>query len=198
MENRIKRSSGGNPMRVIAGECKGRPLKAVPGLSTRPTTDKIKESIFNMIGPYFEGGTGLDLYGGSGGLGLEALSRGMDHCIFIDKDQKAVQTIKENIKLCHYEERTEVFRNDAKRALKALHKRESQFDLIFLDPPYAKQMLLSDMELIDKLDLLAFGGSIVAEHGTDVALEVTIGDFQQIRQETYGKTTTISIYKRKS
>jgi 16S rRNA (guanine966-N2)-methyltransferase len=185
-------------VRVIAGECKGRPLKAVPGLNTRPTTDKIKESIFNMIGPFFDGGTGLDLYGGSGGLGLEALSRGMDHFIFIDKDPKAIHTIKENIKQCNYEAKTEVFRNDAKRALKALHKREAQFDMVFLDPPYAKQMLISDMEQIDKLELLALDGSIVAEHGTDVSLAEEIGRFQLVRQETYGKTTTISIYRRKS
>jgi 16S rRNA (guanine(966)-N(2))-methyltransferase RsmD len=183
-------------VRVIAGECKGRPLKAVPGTNTRPTTDKIKESIFNMIGPFFDGGTGLDLYGGSGGLGLEALSRGMEHFIFIDKDQKAIHTIKENIKQCNYEEKTEVFRNDAKRALKALHKREVQFDMIFLDPPYAKQMLMKDMEEIDKLELLAPEGSIVAEHGTEVSLPEKVGNFHQIRQETYGKTTTISIFRR--
>ncbi|MBY6036212.1 16S rRNA (guanine(966)-N(2))-methyltransferase RsmD [Fictibacillus nanhaiensis] len=183
-------------MRVIAGECKGRPLKAVPGTSTRPTTDKIKESIFNMIGPFFEGGIGLDLYGGSGGLGLEALSRGMEHFIFIDKDQKAIHTIKENLKQCNYEEKAEVFRNDAKRALKALHKRELQFEMIFLDPPYAKQMLLKDIEEIDKLKLLSPDGSIVAEYGSDVSLPEQIGDFQQVRQETYGKTTTISIYRR--
>jgi len=183
-------------VRVIAGECKGRPLKAVPGTNTRPTTDKIKESIFNMIGPFFDGGKGLDLYGGSGGLGLEALSRGMEHLIFIDKDQKAIHTIKENIKQCNYEDKTEVFRNDAKRALKALHKREMQFDMIFLDPPYAKQMLLKDMEEIDKLELLSPEGSIVTEHGTDVTLPEEIGNFYQVRQETYGKTTTITIYKR--
>ncbi|MDR7072129.1 16S rRNA (guanine(966)-N(2))-methyltransferase RsmD [Fictibacillus barbaricus] len=183
-------------MRVIAGDCKGRPLKAVPGMGTRPTTDKIKESIFNMIGPFFDGGQGLDLYGGSGGLGIEALSRGMDHFIFIDKDQKALQTIKENLKQCKYEEKAEIFRNDAKRALKALHKRELQFDMIFLDPPYAKQMLLKDIEEIGKLNLLADSGSIVAEHGSEVTLPEKIGDFELIRQETYGKTTTISIYKR--
>jgi 16S rRNA (guanine(966)-N(2))-methyltransferase RsmD len=183
-------------VRVIAGDCKGRPLKAVPGTGTRPTTDKIKESIFNMIGPYFNGGQGLDLYGGSGGLGLEALSRGMDHFIFIDKDQKAIQTIKENLKQCNYEDKAEIFRNDAKRALKALHKRELQFDMIFLDPPYAKQMLVKDIEEIDKLSLLTSSGSIVAEHGSEVLLPEHIGDFELVRQETYGKTTTISIFRR--
>ena len=87
-------------MRVVSGICKGRALKAVPGNTTRPTTDKVKEALFNMIGPYFEGGIGLDLFAGSGGLGIEALSRGLDKVIFIDRDGKAIQTIHENIKTC--------------------------------------------------------------------------------------------------
>ena len=80
-------------MRVVSGKCKGHPLKAVPGSSTRPTTDKVKESIFNIIGPYFEGGQALDLFAGSGGLGIEALSRGMDKAIFVDREYKAVATV---------------------------------------------------------------------------------------------------------
>ena len=90
-------------MRVVSGVCKGRPLKAVPGNTTRPTTDKVKEALFNMIGPYFEGGIGLDLFAGSGGLGLEALSRGLDKVVFVDRDTKAIQTIHENIQACKME-----------------------------------------------------------------------------------------------
>ncbi|MDG0961887.1 RsmD family RNA methyltransferase, partial [Bacillus paranthracis] len=78
-------------MRVVSGKCKGHPLKAVPGNTTRPTTDKVKESIFNMIGPYFDGGVALDLFGGSGGLGIEAISRGIDKAIFVDRDNKAIK-----------------------------------------------------------------------------------------------------------
>ncbi len=77
-------------MRVVSGSCKGKALQAVPGNSTRPTTDKVKEAMFNMIGPYFEGGIGLDLFAGSGGLGIEALSRGLDKMIFVDRDGKAI------------------------------------------------------------------------------------------------------------
>ena len=83
-------------MRVVAGQAKGLPLKAVPGKTTRPTTDKVKESIFNMIGPFFDGGTAVDLFAGSGGLGIEALSRGIEHAVFTDKDKKAIDTIQAN------------------------------------------------------------------------------------------------------
>src|SRR4051794_41215753 len=98
-------------MRVVSGSSKGKTLKAVPGSTTRPTTDKVKEALFNMIGPYFDGGIGLDLFAGSGGLGIEGLSRGLEKVIFIDRDAKAIQVIHENIKSCHFEEKTEVYRN---------------------------------------------------------------------------------------
>lgn len=114
-------------MRVISGTRKGRTLKAVPGQSTRPTTDKVKESIFNMIGPYFDGGWALDLFAGSGGLGIEALSRGFDHCIFVDRDIKAIQTIKGNLNQLSLMDQSEVFRNEAKRALAAVVKRRNPF-----------------------------------------------------------------------
>src|SRR4051812_46718382 len=80
----------GESMRVISGSAKGRPLKAVPGKGTRPTTDKVKEAVFSMIGPYFDGGHLLDLFAGTGGLGIEALSRGMERAVFIDRDKKSV------------------------------------------------------------------------------------------------------------
>ena len=95
-------------MRVISGSKKGLPLKAVPGTNTRPTTDKVKESIFNMIGPYFDGGIAVDLFAGSGDLGIESLSRGIDLCIFIEKDQKAIQTINENLKKCRFEDQRNI------------------------------------------------------------------------------------------
>lgn len=181
-------------MRVVSGSCKGRPLKAVPGSTTRPTTDKVKEAMFNMIGPYFDGGTALDLFAGSGGLGIEALSRGVDQVIFIDRDAKAIQTIYENIKSCRLEDRTEVYRNDADRALKAVMKREKVFDYIFLDPPYKKQQLISIMNKIEEYSLLNKGGIIVCEHSHDVELPETISRFKQVKHEIYG-IIAVSIYK---
>lgn len=94
-------------MRVIAGERKGHALKAVPGNNTRPTTDKVKESLFSIIGPFFDGDMVLDLFAGSGGLGIEALSRGAERAVFIDQAALAIKTIRQNLEGCHFTERAE-------------------------------------------------------------------------------------------
>src|SRR5690625_4127464 len=99
-------------MRVIAGEFKSRHLKAVPGSNTRPTSDKIKESIFHMLGPFFEGGLCLDLFAGSGSLGIEALSRGMDKVIFVEKSSSAIRIIHKNVEMLKIESQCEIYRND--------------------------------------------------------------------------------------
>jgi len=182
-------------LRVVSGNCKGRPLKAVPGKTTRPTTDKVKEAIFNMIGPYFDGGMGLDLFAGSGGLGIEALSRGLDRVLFIDRDQKAIQVIYENLSACNLEEKAEVYRNEAERALKAIVKREICFDYIFLDPPYKKQQLIHLMEIMDKQNLVNETGIVVCEHSFDVELPTNIGSFHQIKHEQYG-IISVTIFSR--
>lgn len=182
-------------LRVISGTRKGQPLKAVSGHTTRPTTDKVKESIFNMIGPYFSEGVGLDLYAGSGSLGIEGLSRGLDKVIFVDYDKKAIQVIKENLQKTKLFDRGEVYRNDANRALKALVKRDIQFDVIFLDPPYEKQRILSEISYIDENNLLCDSGTIVAEHDSKVQLKEIIGTMKLVKREMYGDTT-ISIYKK--
>lgn len=182
-------------MRVVSGTYKGKHLKAVPGQSTRPTTDKVKEAIFNMIGPYFDGGLALDLFAGSGGLGIEALSRGVDKAIFVDREGKAIQTIHENIRTCGCEDQAEVYRNDASRALKALLKRELVLDYIFLDPPYKKQQLVKLLEVIDSENLLSPKGIIVCEHGSDVTLPQQVGSFEQVKHEDYG-IISISIFNK--
>jgi 16S rRNA (guanine966-N2)-methyltransferase len=182
-------------MRVISGECKGRPLKAVPGSGTRPTTDKVKEAIFNIIGPYFDSGSGLDLFAGSGGLGIEAMSRGLDKVIFVDKDYKAIQTIKSNLDYCGYSGKSEVYRNDAGRALKAVIKRELTFQYIFLDPPYKKQKLQELLEEIEANDLLIESGYVVCEHSSDIILPKELGSLQTVRTESYG-IIGITIYQK--
>ncbi len=181
-------------MRVISGECKGRPLRAVPGKNTRPTTDKVKESIFNMIGPYFDGGTGLDLFAGSGGLAIEALSRGIDRMILVDRDQKAIETIRENLEKCDMQSRAEVYRNDALRALKAVAKRSMSFNIVLLDPPYKKQKLVETVKYLSDHGLLREECIIVAEHSSDVSLPDSIGLCRLVRRETYGMIG-VTIYR---
>lgn len=181
-------------MRVVAGERKGLPLKAVDSMTTRPTTDKVKESIFNMIGPYFEGGTALDLFAGSGGLGIETLSRGAEKAIFVEKDGRAFQILQENIKKCRYEDDAELFRTDAMRAVKGLVKRDIVIDYVFIDPPYHKKMYYDLVETLVENEKIARTGFIVCEHGKEVTLPENYGSFHLVRQETYG-TVVISIYR---
>ncbi|WP_373315217.1 16S rRNA (guanine(966)-N(2))-methyltransferase RsmD [Siminovitchia fordii] len=180
-------------MRIISGSCKGRRLKSVPGKSTRPTTDKMKETIFNWIGPYFSGGSCLDLYAGSGGVGLEALSRGMDFVIFVDNNKQAIHTVKTNVSMCGLEEKCEIYNNDSDRALKAIVKRKLQFDLIFLDPPYKRQKLKSLLEMIEKNSLVKESGCIICEHDPEVMLPGAIGELERIKSISYGMSS-LSMY----
>ena len=181
-------------MRVVAGERKGMPLKALPGNTTRPTTDKVKESIFNMIGPFFDGGIAVDLFAGSGGLGIEALSRGAEKTIFIEKDRKAYSILLENIKKCRYEEEVETYCNDATRAVKALCKRDITIDLLFLDPPYHKIDYYNLAGLLAEQGKLSKNAIIMCEHSNEVTLPESYGPFKLARQEEYG-TIIISIYR---
>lgn len=186
---------GDSIMRVISGVCKGRPLKAVQGMTTRPTTDKVKESLFNIIGPFFDGGNVLDLFSGSGSLGLEALSRGMEKGIFVEKDPKALQVIKANIQACRMEEESEVLRSDALRSIKMLGGRGMRFDLIMMDPPYKiANSIPSILSEIEENQLLAEDGLIICEHGKELELPEQIGPFVKYRHEKYG-ITAISFFR---
>lgn len=150
-------------MRIISGKWKGRKLFSVPGRSTRPTSDMVKEALFHMIGPYFNGGIGLDLFAGTGGLGIEALSRGFERMIFIDKDGKAVETIRANLERVGANEEAEVYRSDADRALTILHKRGLRFNLVLMDPPYAEERNDHFLERLTMEGLLAPDAIVVVE-----------------------------------
>lgn len=183
-------------MRVISGSARGRPLKSVPGTGTRPTTDKVKEALFSMIGPYFEGGNVLDLFAGTGGLGIEALSRGMDKAIFVDLDYKSVETVKANLKATGFLGQAEVYKNDAERALKTLAKRGASFDLVFLDPPYRHKNSNKLMERMDELNLLQNQAVLVLEYDSSFEYQDQIGPFKMMRKTEYGEIgITIYVYE---
>lgn len=176
-------------MRVISGSAKGRPLKAVPGNGTRPTTDKVKEAMFSIIGPYFDGGHVLDLFAGTGGLGIEALSRGMEHGVFIDIEYKSIEVIKSNVQSARLTEQAEIYRNEAGRALKVLQKREAIFDLVFLDPPYRMKNGIELMQEMHERGLLNPGATIVLEFETGHPYPTECQHFIGVRQAEYGDTT---------
>ncbi len=182
-------------MRVIAGIAKGCPLKAVPGMGTRPTTDKVKEAIYSMIGPYFDGGNVLDLFAGTGGMGIEALSRGMTKGIFVDIDRKSIDVIGFNLERSSLTESAEVYRNDAERALHVLEKRGIQFDLIILDPPYHQDVIPKLLTLIDQKNLISNDGMIILEYGRFNGIDIDENRFHFHKQVNYGDTTVAIVEK---
>lgn len=183
-------------MRVIAGTAKGRALKAVPGLNTRPTTDKVKEAIFSMIGPYFDGGWALDLFAGTGGLGIESLSRGADHAVFVDLERMSIDVIKQNVQAAGFADRTEIYRNEARRAVAALTKRGIAFRLVFLDPPYRMKEMDSLMVELAAGGLLEPDAYIVVEHDASHRYPEQAGQFYQLKHAQYGDTA-VTIYEYK-
>ncbi|MFB9769389.1 16S rRNA (guanine(966)-N(2))-methyltransferase RsmD [Lactiplantibacillus modestisalitolerans] len=182
-------------MRIVAGEFGGRRLKAVPGMQTRPTTDKVKEAVFNIIGPYFDGGRSLDLFAGSGGLSIEAVSRGIDQAVLIDRQYQAIKTIRENIVVTKAADRFDVIKGDAQRVLERLATQGQTFDLVFLDPPYAKQQIVKDIQRCADLQLLNPGCRIVCETDTNAQLPAELPGFERIRRQDYG-ITVITIYQK--
>ncbi|MBB5172197.1 16S rRNA (guanine(966)-N(2))-methyltransferase RsmD [Texcoconibacillus texcoconensis] len=183
-------------MRVISGSEKGVKLKTLQGHTTRPTTDKVKEAMFNRIGPYFHEGKVLDLYAGSGGLGIEALSRGCDFAIFVEKDSSQYRQMVENIRACRFESKSETYRNDATRALKAASKRGLRFDYVFLDPPYHRHRLSETLTKLSSEGLVNDEGLVIVEHVQDVHLQGTYEKLEQIHNDRYGDTV-VTIFQMK-
>lgn len=182
-------------MRVVSGEFGGLNLKPVPGANTRPTAAKVKESIFNIINPYMSGGSCLDLFAGTGSLGIEAVSRGYNMSYLVDKDFKAINVIKENIVKTHVSDKFEVIAGKATDALKKLQTEEVKLDLVFLDPPYRMHITEEIVENMIADKLLNNGCLIVIE--TDY--EVTKSDLDSLsvlQEKSYGETK-ILIYRYK-
>lgn len=181
-------------MRVISGQAKGRPLKAVPGQTTRPTTDKVKEALFSIIGPYFDGERVLDLFAGTGGLGIEALSRGAGTAVFVDTNPRSVEVIRRNLDATRLAEQAEVYRNDARKAIKALERKGLPFDLVFLDPPYVMKDCDELLIELAAKGLVSDRATAVVEHGSDMQYAERFGGYELIRHAVYGETA-LSVYR---
>lgn len=177
-------------MRIVSGEFGGRPLKTLPGKTTRPTSDKVRGAMFNMIGPYFEGGRVLDLFAGSGGLAIEAVSRGMSQAILVERDRGAQAIIQENIKMTKAESQFKLLKMDAKQALLQFNQ---PFDLIFLDPPYAKEEIVAIIEELDQRGLLSSQVMIVCETDKSVQLPEEIGSVGIWKEKIYG-ISKVTVY----
>ncbi|TPR25710.1 16S rRNA (guanine(966)-N(2))-methyltransferase RsmD [Apilactobacillus micheneri] len=181
-------------MRVISGKFGSRNLKSVPGNKTRPTTDKVKESLFNMIGPYFNGGNFLDLFAGSGAVAIEAVSRGFDKATLVDKQYAAIKTINENVNITKQDQSFNVLKMNAENALQSLSNQNEKFDIIFLDPPYKDQKMIKQLQEIYELKLLNENGMVICETDDNVSLIDDVNHYRLSQQKQYG-ITIISIYK---
>lgn len=184
-------------MRIVAGKFKGRRLKTLEGSNTRPTSDKIKGAVFNMIGPYFDGEIVLDLYCGSGNLALEALSRGCAQAYCVDHHYQAIKVIRENVKTLQAEQQVVIMKKKAEAALQEFAQTGTVFDLIFLDPPYMKQKIEEELHLMLDNGLIAERGLIVCETDKSVTLSENIPGLSCRKNQLYGNTR-ITIYQKKA
>lgn len=181
-------------MRVITGLARGRKLKELEGMDTRPTTDRVKEGLFNTIQFDVNGRKVLDLFAGTGQLGLEALSRGAASCTFVDMRREAIALARENLAICGFEETGRVFQSDY---LAFLSSCREKYDLVFLDPPYAAELLEKALAAIAKIDIMSINGIIVCESPLESVLPQLPAPYEKGREYRYGKIK-ITLYSRKA
>ena len=179
-------------MRVITGSARGRRLKELEGMETRPTTDRVKEGLFNVLQFDIEGRRVLDLFAGTGQLGIECLSRGAASAVFVDKRPDAVKLIRENLKLCDLTDRARVVAGDSMEFLKSVREK---FDLVLLDPPYQAELLEAAIAHIARPDLLTPHGMMAPEHPADKTLPALSAPYRMGRTYRYGKIA-VTIYHR--
>ena len=181
-------------MRIIAGTAKGRTLKAPKGLDTRPTSDRAKETIFNVLGQWCEGDDVLDLYAGLGGLGLEALSRGASHATFVESSRHAMPVLADNVRTLGFADRATTLLRPADRALKQFLGEGRAFSLVFSDPPYALRAGTAVLEAL-AAGVLAPGGRAVIEHDRRESIPEQVGDVVRSDERRFGDTV-VSFYER--
>ena len=171
-------------MRVITGTARGRPLKELEGMEAHPTTVRVKEGLFSALQFDIEGRRVLDLFAGTGQLGIECLSRGAASAVFVDRRADAVKLIRENLKLTELQDRARVVAGDSMEFLRSLRER---FDIVFLDPPYAAGLLEPAVAHLTAFDILNPHGIIVAEHPADRSLPAPAAPYRVHRTYRYGR-----------
>ena len=179
-------------MRVITGKARGVTLKTPDGMQTRPTTDRVKEALFSIIQFEIQGANVLDLFGGTGQLGIEALSRGAKRAVFVDFQANACRLIRENLKLARLDGDAQVVQSDY---LAYLDRCKEKFQIVFLDPPYAEVFLETALKRITEIDILQSGGIIIAERPLGKELPWEFDGYSRSRDYKYGNTL-LAVYRK--
>ncbi len=181
-------------MRVISGQCKGKRLFSVRGLNLRPTSDRVREAIFDILQDQIEGRQVLDLFAGTGALGIEALSRGAGRAVFVEESPRSLAALRKNIEECRLRDRARVLARDVKTGIKILENQGESFQIIFLDPPYGKGFVPQTLEALAVSSILSPHTLIVAEHAaTDPAFSIPRLEGVDVRK--YGGTL-VSFFRR--
>jgi 16S rRNA (guanine966-N2)-methyltransferase len=179
-------------MRITTGIVKGMKLKSIDGLDTRPTSDRVKQSLFNTIQFDIDGMDVLDLFAGTGQLGLEALSRGANRAVFVDNSPAALSVIRENVRRTGFGNRSEVVLSDYKAYLKSA--KGAGFHLVFVDPPYREGFLNRILNFIQTFDIVKENGIIICEGSASEILPDRLGDLELVKRAKYGNTS-LTYYK---
>jgi len=188
---------GNVAVRVIGGTARGRKLKAPSGGKTRPTSDRVREAVFNVISRKLEGARVLDLFAGSGAMGIEALSRGAERAVFVESGRKTTELIRENLVACGFEKLGLVIRKKLPGGLDGIMEREGPFEIVFMDPPYEKGLAAKALAELARTSSEAAFETVVVEHSRREKLPENEGRFERVGQRKYG-TTHITVYERKS
>ena len=182
-------------MRIIAGSRKGHKLHSIKGCVIRPTADRVRESIFNILGSLVIDAVVLDLYAGTGGMGIEALSRGAAVALFVEKNPYSLRTISHNLGHLNLTNQGHVFKRDILKGLSWMETLGYCFDIVFMDPPYDKNYVAKTLLFLSKADMLSSKPQIIAEHSVREAVPESVGDLALYDQRKYGKIM-VSFYER--
>lgn len=180
-------------MRIIAGEAKGKTIKTLRGLEVRPTSDLVREALFAILGPRVEGAVFLDLFAGSGSVGIEALSRGAQETIFVDENPQCIRILKENLIRTGLEKRSRIYKTESLHFLVSSQLKPKTIDIIFIDPPYGDDLARKALKLVEERGILAEGAWAVVEHFHKTTLAGAVKNLKLFKERRFG-ATKLSFY----
>jgi len=175
-------------LRIIGGSLKGKNLHSVRGKITRPTADRLRESIFNILSPRVQGAVVLDLFSGTGALGIEAVSRGANFAVFIDNNKEAISVIAKNVRSCALDSKVKIIKWNIIKSLNCIKSSKPTFHLVFMDPPYNKNMIEPALFNLHQSNSLDTGACIIIEHAAPEPIPEDLLAFKITSQRKYGKT----------